>query len=128
MILLLLQENFFERISKSFSDPGEGKVGSFIALGLLALSIILLGLALLNAWMKRRSHGTPLAVNLFKSLCTENQLSRSEIRMLKKMCSSYEIRDPASIFIRRSLFDSSSSALNLDAGSVDALRKKLYQD
>jgi len=120
-------KEILEEISRGF----RGQIGSFprvAALALLGIAAVGVSLLWLRGRLRGRVSADPAARELFRHLCRVNKLASPESRMLARIARVYEMRDPVELFVRRSLFEGAASALGVEGGLIESVRRKLYEE
>lgn len=127
-MMLLFQQDGRQRL-KEYSESWRNQLDRSgdtwpILLGLMAVLLVLWLVVRLTRYT--RATRAPQNAALFIRLCRAHQLSRGEIRLLRRLLKRSAAEDAAWIFIRRSLFESAATGLRADAASIEPLRRKLF--
>lgn len=115
----------FDKISKGFRDYVSMQPVTLLLL-VMGAAVIVLSVMALNSFAAQRRRQSPLSRRIFKTLARVHGLSRSEARLLRLIAHHYEIRDPVTLFVRRSLFENGCASLRLDPAAADSVRRKIY--
>jgi hypothetical protein len=103
--------------------------GSEWMLAVCAVSCIALTIAVIYLWnrlRRRRPGGSRSSQDLFGELCDAHDLNRLERTLIVQLAASYEMPQPAALFVDPWTLEQAAAAPGSDAHRYGSLRQKLF--